>query len=147
MQAIMSADYSFEPEEYWQDVSDNARDFISKCLKVEASQRMTSDECLEHPFLKEQPEEEADLLPTVMSNMNLRKLGSSTNVQATGIVVESGPMDGAYSQSPENARPPQRLSRRSSTASARSREGSTGSIDEKSGMAKLVPLTPLPQGP
>lgn len=147
MEAILSADYSFEPEEYWQDVSDNARDFISKCLRVEPSERMSAEECLEHPFLKVQPEKEgaADLLPTVMSNMNLRRLGSSTNVQSA---IDSSPMDGAYSQSPENTRPPQRLSRSGSVASARasrSREGSINSIEDKSGATKLAPLTPLNQ--
>lgn len=53
MQAILACDYAFEPEEYWQDVSDNARDFISGCLQIDINKRMTSDQCLAHPFLKE----------------------------------------------------------------------------------------------
>lgn len=51
MKAIMSCDYAFEPEEYWEDVSKDAKDFISKCLQMDAGKRMTAEECLNHPFL------------------------------------------------------------------------------------------------
>ena len=51
MQAILAGDYAFEPEEYWQDVSDKARDFIIKCLVVDADKRMSAEEALVHPFL------------------------------------------------------------------------------------------------
>jgi len=53
MQAILACDYSFEPEEYWQDVSEDARDFISKCLQIDVDKRITAEECLKHPFLRE----------------------------------------------------------------------------------------------
>lgn len=52
MQAILACDYAFEPEEYWQDVSQDARDFISKCLQIDIDKRMTAEECLKHPFLR-----------------------------------------------------------------------------------------------
>lgn len=52
MQAILACDYAFEPEEYWQDVSQDARDFISKCLQIDIDKRITAEECLKHPFLR-----------------------------------------------------------------------------------------------
>lgn len=169
MQAILSCDYSFEPEEYWTEVSDEARDFISKCLQIDVSKRITAEECLNHPFLNTKrfntnifdnsnsslnskgvaflndpctkgfseidetcqekadlpfeltkpKKRETDLLPTVKSNLNLRR----TTTTPTGSLdipapdsnsissISSKPlpiklnaaqtMDGAFSQSPE----------------------------------------------
>lgn len=112
MDAIMAAKFSFEPEEYWQDVSDDAKDFIAKCLKIDSSQRMTAEQCLAHPFLSKRStsvasnqfdsaggndgnvaggtgEEfnndnrtEVDLLPNVKSNIEQRQM--SRNNQSSG---------------------------------------------------------------
>lgn len=135
MQAILDCDYAFEPEEYWEDVSEEAKDFISRCLQGEIEKRMTADECLAHKFLdtkrfgntspvsetqankdkksgdmasdssaikasesgsneaneeksdaKGKPrKKESDLLPTVRSNLSLRRLtGSSQDGMSVG---------------------------------------------------------------
>jgi calcium/calmodulin-dependent protein kinase I len=47
---IMRADYDF-PEDYWCDISDEAKDFISKLLVVDPKKRMTAKEALEHSWL------------------------------------------------------------------------------------------------
>jgi serine/threonine protein kinase len=75
MQAIMAGDYSFEPPEYWEDVSDKAKDFIRGCLTVDPAERLTAKQCVNHPWLSlEVPvEKEADLLPTVRQNFNARR--------------------------------------------------------------------------
>lgn len=133
MQAILDGNYSFEPEEYWQDVSEGARDFITKCLQVDASNRMSAEDALKHEFLKSKHQnDETDLLPNVKSNFNLRKLQNSLD---TSRVID-GAMDGAYSQSPENARPLQRtpLSGSSKTSREPSRDepkSKPNSISEK----------------
>lgn len=44
MQAILNADYSFTPLEYWRGVSDSAKDFIRRCLTVDPAKRMTAHE-------------------------------------------------------------------------------------------------------
>ena len=76
MQAITSGDYSFEPPEYWEDVSEKARNFVQCCLTVDSSRRLTAKQCLRHPWLSlEEPvQKEADLLPTIRSNFNARRL-------------------------------------------------------------------------
>jgi calcium/calmodulin-dependent protein kinase I len=51
MQAIRAADYSFTPIEYWRDVSADARDFITSCLKVNPRKGITAQTALNHPFL------------------------------------------------------------------------------------------------
>ena len=75
MQAIMAADYSFEPFEYWEDVSDAAKDFIRGCLTVNPQERLTAKQCAEHPWLRPKApvEKEADLLPKLRSNFNARR--------------------------------------------------------------------------
>ena len=46
MQAIMAGDYSFDPPEYWEDVSDKAKDFIRGCLTVDPTKRLTAKQGL-----------------------------------------------------------------------------------------------------
>ena len=99
MQAILVADYSFTPLEYWRSVSVVAREFIKRCLTVDPHARMTAHEALSHPFVDwdkrremiergELPGQGAgvggaaggigmgrggDLLPTVKKNFNARR--------------------------------------------------------------------------
>jgi serine/threonine protein kinase len=51
MQAIVKGDFRFEPKEYWNGVSDVAKDFVTKCLTVDPEQRMTAGQLLDHPWL------------------------------------------------------------------------------------------------
>ncbi|KAN0125275.1 Pkinase domain containing protein [Lactarius tabidus] len=54
MEAIIAGDYKFEPEEYWANVSNTARDFVSACLTVDPTQRPTAAEILQHPWLADE---------------------------------------------------------------------------------------------
>jgi serine/threonine protein kinase len=53
MKAILSADYSFTPIEYWKNTSMEARDFIKRCLTIDPKRRITAHEALQHPFLRQ----------------------------------------------------------------------------------------------
>ncbi|KAI8801170.1 kinase-like domain-containing protein, partial [Cladochytrium replicatum] len=48
---ILNGQYSFAPEEVWEDISLDAQDFISKLLLVDPSARMDARSALEHPWL------------------------------------------------------------------------------------------------
>ena len=48
MQAIIAGDYKFEPEEYWQNVSATAKDFVRTCLTLNPTQRPTATDALQH---------------------------------------------------------------------------------------------------
>ncbi|KAL1835992.1 hypothetical protein VTJ49DRAFT_5705 [Mycothermus thermophilus] len=84
MQAILNADYSFTPIEYWRGVSDSAKDFIRRCLTIDPNKRMTAHEALQHPFVAgwakvnaqggaEGVDKGTNLLPTVKKNFNARR--------------------------------------------------------------------------
>jgi serine/threonine protein kinase len=82
MQAILNADYSFTPVEYWRGVSEGGKDFIRRCLTIDPAKRMTAHEALQHPFVagwaaRAAVEGAADkgtnLLPTVKKNFNARR--------------------------------------------------------------------------
>ena len=83
MQAILNADYSFTPVEYWRGVSDSAKDFIRRCLTIDPAKRMTAHEALQHPFVAgwarvaaaggEAADKGTNLLPTVKKNFNARR--------------------------------------------------------------------------
>jgi len=47
---IMRADYDF-PEDYWSEISSDAKDFIRKLLVVDPKKRLVGKECLKHPWL------------------------------------------------------------------------------------------------
>ena len=48
---IMNGEFDY-PEEYWDDISDEAKDFIDNLLIVDPSTRYTAEQALEHPWLK-----------------------------------------------------------------------------------------------
>ncbi|OAF57560.1 hypothetical protein VC83_04688 [Pseudogymnoascus destructans] len=110
MQAILIADYRFEPPAFWRGVSVSAKDFVSRCLTVDPSARPTAQEALAHPFLAARPAEEqegqSDLLPTLRKNFNARRTlhAAIDTVRAINKLREgSGNMDGARSGEPERA--------------------------------------------
>ncbi|CRK24593.1 hypothetical protein BN1723_018168, partial [Verticillium longisporum] len=51
MQAILKAEYDFRPSEYWRGVSEDAKDFVRRCLTVDATKRPTAHEALQHAFV------------------------------------------------------------------------------------------------
>lgn len=116
MQAILAADYSFTPVEYWRNVSDTARDFIKRCLTIDPQARMTAHQALQHPWIKPDdpasPEKAAgegqDLLPTVKKNFNARRTlhkaidtVRAINKLREGGGLMAGHMDGAMSVDPK----------------------------------------------
>lgn len=48
MEAIIAGDYNFEPEEYWGNVSNSAKDFVRQCLTIDPASRPTAAEALQH---------------------------------------------------------------------------------------------------
>jgi serine/threonine protein kinase len=116
MQAILAADYSFTPVEYWRNVSEPARDFIRRCLTIDPRARITAHQALQHPWVKPDdltsPEKSAgegeDLLPTVKKNFNARRTlhKAIDTVRAINKLREAGglmagQMDGAMSVDPK----------------------------------------------
>ena len=76
LQAILIADYSFEPEELWYNVTDSCRDFINRCLTVDPVARITAHEALSHPWITGEgadPSSRTDLLPGIKKNFNARR--------------------------------------------------------------------------
>ena len=107
MQAILVADYSFTPLEYWRSVSLSAREFIKRCLTIDPHRRMTSHEALSHPFVDPEARKEGgDLLPTIKKNFNARRTlhAAIDTVRAINKLREGGAqgfMDGAMSVDPK----------------------------------------------
>jgi len=84
MEAILAGEYHFEPKEYWQNVSEAARDFVRLCLTNDPAHRPTAKEALEHrwlastvPHFVADPESASggpkDLLPHIREKFNARK--------------------------------------------------------------------------
>jgi calcium/calmodulin-dependent protein kinase I len=92
MQAILHADYSFEPAEYWEDISDEAKDFISRLLVVEPALRLTAHNALNHPWLRkaairrglvphDAEEAQATLEPSMSSSNLLPRMRENFNAR------------------------------------------------------------------
>ncbi|XP_037109799.1 calcium/calmodulin-dependent protein kinase type 1D-like [Syngnathus acus] len=47
---ILKADYEFDAP-YWDDISDSAKDFISRLMEKDPEKRFTCDQALEHPWI------------------------------------------------------------------------------------------------
>jgi serine/threonine protein kinase len=52
MKKILSGTYRYEPK-YWEHVSAEAKDFISKLLVVEPSKRLTASQAMRHKWVSE----------------------------------------------------------------------------------------------
>ncbi|EON65123.1 CAMK/CAMK1 protein kinase [Coniosporium apollinis CBS 100218] len=110
MQAILVADYSFTPVEYWRGVSQAAREFIKRCLTTEPTARMTAHEALSHPWIADTSDDQMgeDLLPTVKKNFNARRTlhAAIDTIRAINQLRAGGGaamMDGALSKDPTKA--------------------------------------------
>jgi len=84
MEAIIKGDYKFEPTEYWENVSETARDFVKQCLTIDPASRPTAAEMLEHKWLASDlphfvPDPDSpsggptDLLPHVKKHFDAKK--------------------------------------------------------------------------
>jgi serine/threonine protein kinase len=110
MQAILEADYSFTPLEYWRGVSLDARNFVKRCLTINPRERITAYEALQHPFVtgeasvRNGKDKGSDLLPVVKKNFNARRTlhAAIDTVRAINKLREGyhGMMDGAQSTDP-----------------------------------------------
>ncbi|KAK3950756.1 putative calcium/calmodulin-dependent protein kinase [Pseudoneurospora amorphoporcata] len=107
MQAILNADYSFTPLEYWRGVSDSGKDFIRRCLTIDPDKRMTAHEALQHPFVAGwaadgNADKGANLLPTVKKNFNARRTlhAAIDTVRAINKLREGQFMNGGRSREP-----------------------------------------------
>lgn len=108
MKAIMEGDYAFEPEEYWEDISEHAKDFINQCLTVNPADRLASAKAAQHRFLTQEFDKaKADLLPAVRKNFNAKKTFNAaiTAVKAMNSMKNGGAMNGILSLSPQAAKP------------------------------------------
>jgi len=80
-EAIIAGDYKFEPAEYWENVSETAREFIELCLTVNPAKRPTAQDMLEHKWLSSKTPYyvsdstggATDLLPQVKKNFDAKK--------------------------------------------------------------------------
>ncbi|KAG8925189.1 hypothetical protein FRC02_009866 [Tulasnella sp. 418] len=84
MHAIINGDYRFEPEEYWANVTDTAKDFVRYCLTINPEERPTAQQALEHrwlasaePHFVPDPDsatgQPADLLPQMKKAFDAKK--------------------------------------------------------------------------
>lgn len=116
MQAILVADYSFTPLEYWRNVSQTAREFIKRCLTTDPHSRITAHEALQHAWISPPADplnpsaairrgSGEDLLPVVKKNFNARRTlhKAIDTVRAINKLREGGGlmMDGAMSVDPK----------------------------------------------
>ncbi|OMH80915.1 Calcium/calmodulin-dependent protein kinase [Zancudomyces culisetae] len=60
-------------ERYWWGISEEAKDFIRKCLDPNPTTRITAHECLQHPWFTGVSASSHDILPNVRENFNPRK--------------------------------------------------------------------------
>ena len=144
MQAILIADYSFTPLEYWRSVSLSAREFIKRCLTIDPTKRMTAHEALSHPFVNDDDEAirqrgregaGGDLLPVIKKNFNARRTlhAAIDTIRAINKLREGGAaglMEGAMSVDPKRGGGGD-VNGGGNAGGAAARGGGGGGIDER----------------
>lgn len=71
--AIVNNDYDFEPLEYWNFISVDAKDFIKQCLNSDSLKRKDCDSLLNHSFFNDNPVK-LDLSSTHINISDYKKL-------------------------------------------------------------------------
>ncbi|KAI0404720.1 kinase-like domain-containing protein [Xylaria palmicola] len=152
MQAILNADYSFQPVDYWRGVSDHAKDFIRRCLTVDPNKRMTAHEALSHPFvagynIHPDGDKGQNLLPTVKKNFNARKTlhAAIDTVRAINKLREGQAhrlMDGSRSAEPSKGAAP--LPKDNGAAMTKGDSGYSSNRDGDVEMGGTAPTTDIP---
>lgn len=69
---IMSGDFDY-PEEYWDEISDEAKDLIDNLLLVDPSKRFTAKQALAHPWLQGAASDQELGVPGKMSEFTKKK--------------------------------------------------------------------------
>jgi len=71
---IIKCQYDF-PHPEWTDISESAKDFVRSLLRLDPTQRLTAEQCLQHPFLKEGSslEKKIAIQGSMANYMNKRK--------------------------------------------------------------------------
>jgi len=69
---ILSCDYDYD-DECWDDVSDLAKDFISKLIVKEPNERLTAEEAMEHPWLKSDTPDKMLNIGGKFTNYNIKR--------------------------------------------------------------------------
>jgi len=81
---LMKAEYDY-PEEYWDEISAEAKDFIDHLLVVDVSTRLTAEQSLNHAWLKQSSKKKNTPLGKLQQKMNnwihVRKEQSKTAVK------------------------------------------------------------------
>ncbi|KAJ3312290.1 calcium calmodulin-dependent protein kinase type 1G, partial [Blyttiomyces sp. JEL0837] len=84
-EAIIHGEYEFE-EEFWSQVSEDAKDFIRKMLTLDPRERPTAEEVLKHKWLETTAN--ADLLETIKKNLAKQRLKKAINAVRAANVME-----------------------------------------------------------
>jgi len=73
VEQIQRGDFNF-PSPYWDNITDNAKDFVSKLLVVDKTKRLTSLQALEHPWIKNGSNAPQDALKNQKIATKLKRL-------------------------------------------------------------------------
>ncbi|EIM87384.1 Pkinase-domain-containing protein [Stereum hirsutum FP-91666 SS1] len=108
MEAIIAGDYKFEPQEYWANVSDTAKDFVSECLTIDPQSRPSAAQMLQHRWLADStphfvPDPSSphggpyDLLPQIQKRLDAktrfkRAVWSITAMKRMSMLVNLSPV-------------------------------------------------------
>ena len=74
---ILAASFDY-PEDYWENISSEAKDFINKLLVVEVDKRMTCKEALAHPWLKGEKSKQPNHIGKDLSKLVTKRRANSS---------------------------------------------------------------------
>ncbi|KAJ3398462.1 hypothetical protein HDU80_008889 [Chytriomyces hyalinus] len=103
---VLRAEFAFEPKEYWLDISNESKDFISRLIRLDPEERMTAADALKHPWMGFAPivgdggvtvggrVRTIDLLPNVGRQFSKKQSTLRTTGTANSTQAAPGTLDG-----------------------------------------------------
>ena len=86
-QEIRTGNWKFQ-EDDWKHISQEAKDFVSKCLNVDPEQRWTVEEALESPWVHAETDDESIASAISTSMQTLRQRRSALRMHTTPVIWE-----------------------------------------------------------
>ncbi|CAJ1943006.1 unnamed protein product [Cylindrotheca closterium] len=86
-QEIRTGNWKFQ-EEDWEHISQEAKDFVSKCLNVDPEQRWTVEEALESPWINADADDQSIASAISTSMQTLRQRRSALRMHTTPVIWE-----------------------------------------------------------
>ncbi|KAJ6096225.1 calcium/calmodulin-dependent protein kinase [Penicillium sp. IBT 16267x] len=96
---IMQGEYTFSAPK-WDNISDSAKDLVSRLLTINPEERLTIKECVDHPWMQDNSEERTPTNENLTPKPEVYRASTGTTPLPENLQAVTDNEDGSYPQTP-----------------------------------------------